>query len=250
MADQQHEPDEAALAVVARHALHDEELIAAFAMGGAEGEEDATRARALVERCTACRELHDDLAAIGAGLRADGRGTVAAPRDFRLSVEDARRLGGTISTRGFLERLRRSMDSFARPVGASMAALGIVGLLVSNLSFGGAASAPASAPAGIDSAAGSTSAPGAVGGEVTVPAASTGRTAASSTQTAYGPLSTKAEVLTEDGSGSERDLVSTTPDPAALLFGGSLVLVIVGLALLLLGLRRGRRGRTGPTEAP
>lgn len=238
MADQ-HEPDEAALAVVARHALHDEELIAAFAMDGVESEEDATRARALVERCTACRELQADLAAIGAGLRAEAQGTIAAPRDFRLSVEDARRLGGTISTRGFLERLRRSMDSFARPVGASMAALGIVGLLVGNLMFGGTASAPA----GIDSAAGSTSAPGALGGELTGPAQSTGRTA-------YGPDSSKLEVLKEDGSSDGRDLAGTGPSAAALLFGGSLALLIVGVALLLFALRRGRRSRTVPTTIP
>ena len=243
MVDQHHEPDEAALAVVARHALHDEELIAAFAAGGVESEDDATRASSLVERCPACRELHDDLAAIGAGLRADAQGTIAAPRDFRLSVDDARRLGGTIVTRGFLQRLRRSMDGFARPVGASMAALGIVGLLVSNLSFGGAALAPV----GIDSAAAPTSAPAPMGGELTGtagPAESTGRT------TAYGPFSTKVEVITEDGSGGGRNLADTTSNPRALVFGGSLALLIVGVALLFLGLRRGRRRRTGPPETP
>ena len=236
MADREHdlEVDEAALAVVARHALHDEELIAAFAADATESEDDAVRARGLVERCVACRDLHADLQGIGAALRFESQARIAAPRDFRLSVEDARRLGGTILSRGFLARLRRSMDSFARPVGASMATLGIVGLLVGNITLGGSA---ASAPGSVDTGQAATAAPGAVGGTIQAsPAKSTART------TAFEPEATSFEAET-DGEGPRDNFVASGPAPSALLFGGSVVLLIAGVALLLLSLRRGRRER-------
>ena len=50
MAEQDRGSDDPQLAAIARHALHDEELIVAFAAGDVEDRADAERARALVER--------------------------------------------------------------------------------------------------------------------------------------------------------------------------------------------------------
>lgn len=235
MADHDHEPDEAALAIVARHALHDEELIAAFAMGATESEEDAARARSLIERCATCRDLHADLVGIGAALAVEARGTMSAPRDFRLSVDDAHRLGGRVLVPGFLARLRRSMDSFARPVGASMATLGVVGLLVGSVTLGGGA---ASAPASIDTGPAATAA--AAGQEGGTSEAGPPKSTYETVQ--FGPERTAAEGET-DGEGPRDNVApSQGTSPATLLFGGSLALLIAGSVLLLLSFRR-RRSR-------
>ena len=140
--------DEAALAIVARHALHDEELIAAFAAGALDAEDEAeeqARAASLVERCQACRAVHDDVAAIATAVKAGASFTARAPRDFRLAVEDAQRLGGTVIMRKPVGALRRLVLGIARPVGASVAALGLVGVLVGSAVMGsaGLASGPA-----------------------------------------------------------------------------------------------------------
>lgn len=221
------EPDEAALAVVARHALHDEELIAAYATGSLDEDGDSDKARSLVERCAACRDLHRDLEGIGAALRIDARGVVMAPRDFRLSEADAQRLGGRISPRGFLARLRRSMDSFARPLGASMATLGIVGLLVGSASFGLGGATSLQSTELTPTAGGP-----AAGNAPSAPAGATDRAA-------LGPEETVYVQIEVDRPGDARE--ATEPGPMALLFGGSLVLLVGGLGLILLEARR-RRG--------
>lgn len=228
-------PDEAALALAARHALHDEELVAALAIGSLDDEAEQTRARSFIDRCAACRSLHDDVAAIGAALKVEARGTVPAPRDFRLTVDDARRLGGTVSARGFLDAFRRSMASFARPVGASMAALGIVGLLVGSVSLGGSASmagpTSAGAPAPTAPAAASSGAVEFQGdtGSPADPRAS-GRSAA----------------IVPSASGADRKLNSEAPvdgaatgvNPAAWLLVASALLVVVGIAFVAVAIRR------------
>jgi len=103
-ADGNHEPDELAvpaagqtdpaLGAAARHALHDEELVAAYAAGALEAEdpEDVARARSLVERCSVCHDLHADLLAIASAHRATAAMVLAASRDYRLSEDDAERL--------------------------------------------------------------------------------------------------------------------------------------------------------------
>lgn len=241
-ADDPREPDEAALAVVARHALHDEELIAAYAAGATESKDETIKARALVERCATCRDLHADLVGIGAALVVEFRGTMTAPRDFRLSADDARRLGGRVLVPGFLTRLRRSMDSFARPVGASMATLGVVGLLVGSVALGGT---PASAPIARDSAQAATSAPAAS----SIPAAAAGSVGGTSEAdpgkstdgtVAFGPLQTATEGETDGEGPHETVLAARGMSPATLLFGGSVALLIAGIALLVLSLRRRR----------
>jgi hypothetical protein len=231
-ADDAAQPDasqpDAALAVVARHALHDEEIVVAFATGSLDAADDAAeigRARSLIERCTACRDLHRDIAAIGDVLRLDAQGTIAAPRDFRLTVEDARRLGGPVSASGFLAAFRRAMVSFARPVGASMATLGVVGLLVGSIGLGGgAASAPSAtgAPAEITTGAHQPSDP-----------KSTDRNAAE------GPGSSVYGAV--DGE-TPSDSAAGEPSSAAWLLAGSVALLVAGLVLLALTFRQGRRG--------
>ncbi len=221
---------EAALAVAARHALHDEELVVAFATGSLDEENEIERARSLVDRCTACRELHADIAVIGTAVRMDARGTMAAPRDFRLTVEDARRLGGPVSNHSFLATLRRSMRSVAPQLGASMAAIGVVGLLVGSVALrGGAASAPMSAQSGPSD---STGAPGALTG-----AGETGPKA-SDRSAELGPLATDLD--RESQRPGAIDSATVDANPAIWLLGGSVALLIAGIVLLVIAFRRGR----------
>lgn len=221
------------LAIAARHALHDEELIAAFATDG-DAVEDASRATSLIQRCVACRDLHADLVAIGGMLRAVEKAeTVAAtqpaPRDFRLSIETANRLRpGSVVLR-LRDRLAAAIASFSRPVGLSMASLGVVGLLLGTLTLGGFASL-ASAPEDI----GGNGGPGAtVGpGEVTGPASTQG-----STRTSFDSLVTAAPP-SPDAAPEQVPASGGPPAVSALIVGGSAILLIGGVALLMLGSRR------------
>jgi hypothetical protein len=222
-------PDEAALAVVARHALHDEELVAALASGGLEDPAEMGRASSFVERCTACRGLHDDIVAIDAALTVDARGSIPAPRDFRLSADDARRLGGKVRAGGAVPAFRRSLASFGRPVGASMAAVGIVGLLVGSLSLGAAgAGGLMAAPAGPTIA---TNGPGEI-------LAGSGSEApkASERSAAYGPVTSAAT----DQSSNESFVDGTNAgwNPVVVLLGGSVLLLVTGIGLLVVAIRQ------------
>jgi hypothetical protein len=222
-------PDEAALAVVARHALHDEELVAALATGSLDDEAEIGRARSFIERCTACRSLHDDVAAIGAALKADARGTIPAPRDFRLSVEDAHKLGGPVSVGGFVTSLRGAIASFGRPVGASMAAVGIVGLLVGSMSLGGGVAAgPLAAGAGPTTA---SSTPAELQAE-----SSPDRAKATDLTAAFGPGASSDD--TQGDSETPHDSASVGMNPLVLLLGGSVLLLLAGIGLLVLAIRR------------
>ena len=183
----------------------------------------------------ACRDLRRDISSIGEALRLDARGTLPAPRDFRLTADDARRLGGHVRAGGLLATFRRSLVSFARPVGASMAALGIVGLLVgsASLSVGGAALAPSGADTVAPLA---TSAPAEVqsGGLQTTEPKSSPRAGA------FQPEAT-ADVppATID---TTRDLAVLDANPVVLLLAGSVALLVVGLALVAIAFRRSRGG--------
>lgn len=239
MVDPNNGPDEAALAVAARHALHDEELVAAFATGSLDDASEVARAQQLVERCAACRELHRDVEAIGGALRGTAQFTTTAPRDFRLSVEDAVRLGGTVSPRGLVAGLRRALTSFARPLGASMTALGLVGLVLGSVTLGG----PAGAPLSVDMA---TAWPTAVrevtsgaGQASSLPPGSTARV------TAVDPGPTSFEDGGDGGAGgAPRDSdADAGSNPRAWLLGGSIGLLIGGVLLLALVFRRSRQHR-------
>lgn len=237
--DTQHDaagPDEAALAIVARHALHDEELVAALAAGALHGDgesDDRARARSFVDRCAACRALHDDVAAIGASLRAEAAFTIQVPRDFRLSVEDAHRLGGTVISRRVAGGFRALLIGIARPVGASMAALGVVGVLVGSAVLGsaGLAGAPAVDMGSTGGAAAPTAEPAAVttfriaNGPVDPPEAS--------------ERTSELEGQPDDG----RQVLA--PGGAARLLGLSVVVVVAGAALFLVGVRATRSRSPG-----
>lgn len=230
--------DEAALAVAARHALHDEELVAAFATGSVDDAGERARAEQLVDRCVACRDLHRDVEAIGGALRDAVQFTATAPRDFRLTEADALRLGGTVRARGFVARLRRTFAGIARPLGASMAAIGIVGVLVGSATLGGFAAAPLSIDAnGLKD----TGAPEVNSG---VPAApepgATERTAYIEPGSTFGEGGIGAGGGPREGDGAGD---ATAASASAWLLGGSIGLLAVGLALLLATFWRRRDSR-------
>lgn len=233
MADEQLGADDAALAAAARHALHDEELVAAYAAGGLESDEEAAQAMSLVGRCTVCRDLHGDIAAIETALTTEARFTAAAPRDFRLTVEDAQRLGGRVRPRGLVASLRRSVVAFARPVGATLATFGLVGVLVGTATFGGAASAPLAAPSSRDA----TNAPAEMQSGGTQP---DGPKASGDTE--FGPAASGGTGRTDADPPIERDLASTGWTPQAWLLGGSVAILLAGVLLLIVSFRRGGSG--------
>jgi hypothetical protein len=228
VAEQERGSDDPQLAAIARHALHDEELIAAFAAGDIENAGDAEKGRALVERCAFCRDLHQDLTAISSAIRASGTAaqraqTRAAPRDFRLTAQDAARLrpGSPIARvaprLGWRARLGLGVAALGRPAGAALATFGIVGLLIGSLTLGGSplgstiGAAGASAAPGIDS--------------LGSPPEST------ADGYSYGPLSSAKNSGAEGGPPAARDGGGAAG--SLILFGGSLALLAVGIALIL-----------------
>lgn len=161
------------------HASHDRLLIAAYEAGDLTGD-DLERAVALVASCPACASLHRDLRSVSAALAATP--APARPRDFRLDERQAASLRRPTVWRRLLAPLagRRSV---AGPLAASLAALGMAGLLLGGgLEFGvgGAATsvlaplaASSGAPAPALEAGVPTSAPARASGE-TGPAADGG----------------------------------------------------------------------------
>jgi hypothetical protein len=228
------ESDDPRLAAAARHALHDEEVVAGFAVDG-EVAEDGARARALIERCATCRDLHADMVAIGAVFKAAGTAEAVgalrpAPRDFRLTATDAVRLrGGNALQRG-IARFRDGLAAFGRPVGAGLAAFGVVGLLVGSMTLGSLGGAPTSAEGA-----------GAKGPAATAAAAPGGQPAQTATTDGSNQVEPTPELREELTPLSADDLRQGTRAPS-LLFAGSIALVVIGAALLLAGSRRPRHG--------
>jgi hypothetical protein len=226
--------DDAALAAIARHALHDEELVVAAAANDLEDPADLERARTLVERCATCRELSADVISLRGAIRASGSAveratTMTAPRDFRLTAADAARLrpGSPIkrvaARLGWRARVGIGVATFGRPLGAAMATFGIVGLLVGSLSLGGT---PFAAMSGGDTAASAAPGVGQAGEE---------QPEATSDRTAAGPSSTAKDAVLAGGPGSAGS--STTPD-RALVAVASALLLLAGLALIVAARRR------------
>lgn len=228
MADQERGSDDPRLAAVARHALHDEELVAAFAAGDVDDPADVERARSFVDRCAMCRELHDDLRQIRSAVQASGTAaqraaSIAAPRDFRLTAEDAARLRpgspvGRVGARlGWRGRLRLGVATFGRPLGTGLATLGVAGLLIASLTLSGsqfalmsgAGASASSAPPGVD------------------------ETVAAPEQSERSRTSAPGSATKDSGG----DVVPSTPTggpgAGALLLGGSLALLVAGIALLV-----------------
>jgi len=163
--------DEAVLAIAARHALHDEELVAGLAAAALEPDE-AGRVRAVVDRCVVCRDLHADLVATAAAHRATAVMTLAAPRDFRLTEGDALRIRPDLllirppavasslpdaptsdapaPSTSLPERLRSAFWGAAKPLGGALAAAGLVGVLIGSVNLVGMPAGGALVPAGDD----------------------------------------------------------------------------------------------------
>jgi hypothetical protein len=236
VADPTNRPDEAELAAIARHALHDEELIAAFAADDVDDSGDQQRAQALVERCAMCRDLHRDLAVIRTAVRTSGSAaeraaTMSAPRDFRLSPEDAARLlpGSPIARvarrLGWRARLDLGVAAFGRPVGAAMATLGVAGLLIGSLSFGGA-------PALIEMTGAGADASSAAMGEPVAPVPTT-----LTDRTGLGPSETAKDTSGQASQAGGRDAGRQGLATVA-LFGGSITLLVLGISVFVAARRR------------
>ena len=102
------------------HSHHDLTLVAALAADDLAGP-GLTEARALVDACPDCADLHRDLRAIAAATR--DLPAPARTRDFRLTEEQAARL-----RRGGWRRLVAGFGApsfgFARPVGVGVGDVG------------------------------------------------------------------------------------------------------------------------------
>jgi hypothetical protein len=124
------------------HGHHDALLVARFAAGDAEVDELGA-ARALVEQCSQCAALADDLRLVASGMHKLPQ--PVRPRDFQLTQSQAEQLRG-----GFAQRLLRALAAprwaLVRPVAGAAMTIGIVlAVFGSTLSAyaPGAASAPA-----------------------------------------------------------------------------------------------------------
>lgn len=124
------------------HANHDQTLIAGHAAGDLSNL-DTAAAAGLLSSCSSCAQLHRDLVAISAATRALPR-SAHAPRDFRLTAEQAGRLRRGSWLRGLLRPVA-SARSATRPMAAAFTSIGVAGLLVAAIVpslLGSAASAP------------------------------------------------------------------------------------------------------------
>jgi hypothetical protein len=238
------------------HATHDPELVAAH-LDGRLAATDLTRVDGWLAACGACATLRQDLEALVIATRS--LPTPARPRDFSLSVEDARR-----ARSGRWHRLVAAIgsprDTFTRPLALGLTTLGIAGLLVANvpsmLTFG---SATGAAPqVGTTEASEASEAPG-FQGNAAAPAP-TGETDTAGGEPAGVDTSGEGVVDPSDGSGAaitkstepnERDNSDTTfaqtlddgvsgsPNWLVLVSGS---LLVVGLALTMLRWRARRLG--------
>ena len=125
------------------HAGHDSLLIAAYAADDITTA-DRRIAEALIDSCTSCAQLADDLRLIAAATRA--LPAPARPHDFTLSPEQAARLRRT-SWRSLANRLAWVRGGFGRTLAAGLTTIGLAGLLIGtlpanfNLGLGGSAAA-------------------------------------------------------------------------------------------------------------
>jgi hypothetical protein len=215
----------------ADHAAHDPVLVAAYAAGDAEAE-DLARASALVASCPECAALHRDLRALAASLASTP--APARPRDFRLSAEQADQLRRPTGWRRLLAPLGGARSA-AGPLAASLAALGVAGLLLSGslgaLPLGGTATsmrAPAAdqaAPGAGGAGYGTSSGPGTENLAPVQPAASAqaAASAAPSQPATEGPVAAAASAapstapipMASAGSASGPGSASAAPSAAA-----------------------------------
>ncbi|HEY5628214.1 MAG TPA: hypothetical protein VIR16_01775 [Candidatus Limnocylindrales bacterium] len=159
----------------AAHATHHELLIAAYAAGDATGAE-LEQAAALLSSCPECARLHRDLRALASALASAP--APARPRDFGITAAQAADLRRHRGWRRLLAPLAGARSA-AGPVAASLAALGVAGLLLSGglsgLPLGGAGTAALAPVPGGSQIVGAPISNGldrnATGGEAAVPSA-------------------------------------------------------------------------------
>jgi hypothetical protein len=136
-------------AATRQHAQHDLTLIADLAADDRTFT-DRTSAQSLVDACSECRALRDDLLAITGATRA--LPAPRAPRDYRLTPAQASRLRRT-SWLGVLLAPFAGAHSVAKPLAATFTTLGLVGVFVAaavpSLLGGASMAAPEAAPGAV-----------------------------------------------------------------------------------------------------
>jgi hypothetical protein len=249
-----------------QHQDHDLSLIAGLAADDVTTAE-RTRAQLLLASCPECTALHDDLLAIARATRT--LPAPSAPRDFRITADQAARLRRT----SWVAKLLRPFAgpaSIARPLAATFSTLGLVGVFVASAvpgMLGGAASMAAPESAGGNGVTGPVAASGAPGLQfgpaATAGSGDGGYGAKDNVEASAAPLvgqgagsGSTGGTAGNDGDGTTRDLATygadlgstptatptSQPSPPNLLLLGSLAFLAVGLALF--GLRfAGRRLR-------
>jgi hypothetical protein len=206
------------------HDRHDPMLVAALAADDLAGT-DRDQAIDLTRTCADCATLHDDLLALARATASVPPPIATRPRDFRLTPADAARLRPS-GWRRLVAAASSSRVIFSRPLGAGLATLGLVGLLVGNvqLSMGSAGAAPqaaasaaaAAAPAGApgitnyDTASGATG--GAAEGQVPVAAPAASAAAASAAPDLAALRSAAASSSTDQARGAP---LGVLPDKSA-----------------------------------
>ncbi len=220
------------------HPSHDPELIAAHAGGDLAGAQLVLASR-LTSSCEDCARLHADLLALAAATRSLPA-NATAPRDYRLSTDQAERL----RRGGLVRRLLRPFANPAsgvRPLAVTFSGLGAIGLAVVMLvPLLGASMASAPVPAaGGDgfTAAGATAAPAEqpVFGVLPGPTAGTARDHVEATAQPG-----EADAVDENGSGQASGgktasaTASVGTNPSTILLIASLVLLATGVGLLAL----------------
>jgi hypothetical protein len=211
------------------HASHDLELIAGEAAGDLASSQ-ARAARDLLASCPACVALAGDIRAIVAATRelrtVVGQTTARAPRDFRLTEADATRLR---------RRPRFGIRSWASPgrvrgLGGALATLGLVGVLVSTGLPGlfGAAGGAATVLESVGSAAAAPQDAATQSPPVAAPAPD-----GSALKASNEPLRSEGD----SGSGS-----APAVDGRIALAGGSALVLVAGVAMLLWTRTRRRSG--------
>lgn len=233
------------------HARHDLTLIAGHAAGDLSTFEAAS-ASTLLATCPACAEVHRDLVAISSATRALPR-TARAPRDFRLTADQAQRLHRGSWLRALL-RPFAAAGSATRPMATAFTSIGVAGLLVAVLLpagfglAGGPASAPPNRDTTYEAADAATHAPAMAPTNQEVnpqgSLAAPGAAGASGDSGAYVAAGAESPKVGDPGDGDNLkanagDEVAGTSDPPNLLLLGSAGLLAVGLALF--GLRLAAR---------
>ena len=243
---------------LANHARHDLSLIAGHAAGDLSASQHL-EADSVLASCTHCAEIRDDLVAIAAATRALPA-LATAPRDFRLTNEQAARLrrGSWLRT---LLRPFGTTRSVVRPVAAAFTTLGIAGLFVAT-AMPAVLGPMAAGTTGQERDSQTVAAPGAGGAYVPQAAATDAGFAAQGSPEAQ-PLATR--LSQEDGkngateppyvaiaggvqSPTTDDLSSPGATSTRLSLGSSALvagsLALLGIGLVLFGLRfAGRRVR-------